>query len=280
MATATLRRDPISHYAWLDFGGYPGNETHATLKAAGWRWSRYRSQYYTNRRYAAPPAGIGYEDGGTCDYSAERADRLEVRADAHEDKAAAAQDRAHAIGDMIPFGQPVLVGHHSEGRHRRDLARIDSAMCTAVEESGEAKRLDSAAQSSRLHQQHIQSAPAIARRIARLEAEIRKLERDRKYWIRKDTGGVHERWTLMHETTTRELNEARAALAETGGIAADHVEIHVGDIVDMAWCTLEVTRVNRKTISGKHVDGPFKDWARAVDRSKFRRVIHCPHATA
>lgn len=42
---------------------------------------------------------------------------------------------AHEIGSMIPFGQPILVGHHSEGRHRRDLDRIDSNMRKSIEHS-------------------------------------------------------------------------------------------------------------------------------------------------
>ncbi len=40
---------------------------------------------------------------------------------------------AKGIGDHIPFGQPILVGHHSEGRHRRDLAKIDNNMRKSVE---------------------------------------------------------------------------------------------------------------------------------------------------
>lgn len=40
---------------------------------------------------------------------------------------------AKSIGDMIPFGQPILVGHHSEGRHRRDLNKIDNNMRKSVE---------------------------------------------------------------------------------------------------------------------------------------------------
>ena len=28
---------------------------------------------------------------------------------------------------MVPLGQPILVGHHSEKRHRKDLTRIDDA---------------------------------------------------------------------------------------------------------------------------------------------------------
>lgn len=41
--------------------------------------------------------------------------------------------RATAIGSMIPMGQPILVGHHSEKRHRRDIERIDNAMRASIE---------------------------------------------------------------------------------------------------------------------------------------------------
>ena len=39
----------------------------------------------------------------------------------------------------IPFGQPVLVDHHSEKRHRRDLQRIDSYRERAMSEADKAK---------------------------------------------------------------------------------------------------------------------------------------------
>ncbi|MEJ7829622.1 MAG: DUF3560 domain-containing protein [Segetibacter sp.] len=42
-------------------------------------------------------------------------------------------DAAHQISSFIPFGQPILVGHHSEKRHRRDLEKIDNGMRKAVE---------------------------------------------------------------------------------------------------------------------------------------------------
>ncbi|WP_132290495.1 DUF3560 domain-containing protein [Kribbella sp. VKM Ac-2568] len=32
------------------------------------------------------------------------------------------------ISDHIPLGQPILVGHHSERRHRRDIERMDRLM--------------------------------------------------------------------------------------------------------------------------------------------------------
>ena len=35
--------------------------------------------------------------------------------------------------EMIPFGQPILVGHHSEKRRRKDLTRIDEHFAKAKE---------------------------------------------------------------------------------------------------------------------------------------------------
>ena len=42
-------------------------------------------------------------------------------------------DHARKLGDVIPFGQPILVGHHSEGSHRALLKRIDGAQRRASE---------------------------------------------------------------------------------------------------------------------------------------------------
>ena len=36
--------------------------------------------------------------------------------------------------DGIPFGQPILVGHHSEGRHRRALQKAQDHATKAYEE--------------------------------------------------------------------------------------------------------------------------------------------------
>jgi hypothetical protein len=53
---------------------------------------------------------------------------------------------------MIPMGQPILVGHHSEGRHRRDLRRIDDGYrkgFAALEAAKVAERRASIAEESR-----------------------------------------------------------------------------------------------------------------------------------
>ena len=69
-----------------------------------------------------------------------RRERLEAKLERREEWAAKAtassqshHDAARRILDVIPPGQPILVGHHSEKRHRRDLAKVDSAMSHAIE---------------------------------------------------------------------------------------------------------------------------------------------------
>ena len=59
--------------------------------------------------------------------------RLLDKADKVEQEGKAAGDAASRILDCIPLGQPILVGHHSERRHRSDLDRADRAMRKSVE---------------------------------------------------------------------------------------------------------------------------------------------------
>lgn len=57
--------------------------------------------------------------------------RLEKRrewADGRREDASARFDRAHALTERIPLGQPILIGHHSEKRHRATLDRAASNM--------------------------------------------------------------------------------------------------------------------------------------------------------
>lgn len=94
----------------------------------------------------------------------ERDERIAERHDRAADRALAERDSAEEtfrrIGDMIPVGQPILVGHHSERRHRRDLARMDRSLSTIV----------SAGQDARDHER---KADAARRRIdARAEQAV------------------------------------------------------------------------------------------------------------
>jgi hypothetical protein len=52
-----------------------------------------------------------------------------------------AYQASKGILDRIEPGQPILVGHHSEGRHRRDLERSDNNMRRSIAESDRAAEL-------------------------------------------------------------------------------------------------------------------------------------------
>jgi hypothetical protein len=56
-----------------------------------------------------------------------KAERLRDWADRREANQSALNEAARAdeAATGIPFGQPILVGHHSEGRHRRAIEKIE-----------------------------------------------------------------------------------------------------------------------------------------------------------
>ncbi|GGX72465.1 hypothetical protein GCM10007385_46560 [Tateyamaria omphalii] len=77
----------------------------------------------------------------------EKQEARRARLEAAADRADARSNDAYKRADLseeatgIPFGQPILAGHHSEGRHRAVLKRADNAMRKSVEEGKRAGAL-------------------------------------------------------------------------------------------------------------------------------------------
>ncbi len=61
-----------------------------------------------------------------------RRERYEQLAQKSEETSAGLANRAHDMASVIPFGQPILVGHHSEGRDRNYRAKIHATIGRAV----------------------------------------------------------------------------------------------------------------------------------------------------
>ena len=106
-----------------------------------------------------------------------RADRLREWADKREAKSGAAFGAAQTLAEAIPFGQPILVGHHSEGRARRDRERIDRNMERGIEHARKAddmreraENIDRAA-SRAIYSDDPDAADALMGKIERLEAQ-------------------------------------------------------------------------------------------------------------
>lgn len=75
----------------------------------------------------------------------DKVDRYRQYADNARKRSDAAFQGSHDAVSGIPFGQPILVGHHSEGRHRAALKRQDSRMRKSIEEDEKAKYWESRA---------------------------------------------------------------------------------------------------------------------------------------
>lgn len=186
------------------YGTERGDEAaRSALKAQGFKWSRSLNGWYLPRTWSASTRELrvrGLEarlgdrvtvergdlakSGTAAERAAERTARAEELAQRHTQRAERAATeadvrfgRAHQIGDMIPMGQPILVGHHSEGRHRRDLERIDTNMRAGISAQQQAESEAERARSSAARAAMQTDPRAAARRLARSEAELRKVER-------------------------------------------------------------------------------------------------------
>ena len=81
-----------------------------------------------------------------------RIERFRERADKARDTSTTLYEQGIGALRQIPFGQPILVGHHSEGRDRRYRARAGAKIDRAIEENKKAEyyeRRADAAESNR-----------------------------------------------------------------------------------------------------------------------------------
>lgn len=144
---------------------------------------------------------------------AARRERLERAADRAEAKAEAAYKRADLREEVsgIPMGQPVLVGHHSERRHRRALERADAAMRQSIEQDKRANDLRGKAASVGTGGVSSDDPDALAK----LQAKMNRLELQQTFMraanktlraaIRKgvtETSGDDVLESLVHDLTT------------------------------------------------------------------------------
>jgi hypothetical protein len=103
-----------------------------------------------------------------------RAQKLAAKA---KQESASRYQSAKQISNFIPLGQPILVGHHSEGRHRRDLNRIDTNMRKSIEADEKAKYYTDKAE-------RLENSYAISQddpeAVTKLKEKLIKLERNQE----------------------------------------------------------------------------------------------------
>lgn len=218
---------------------------------------------------------------------ADRAERAEARAERfgqYADNAAsrseAASKRGHQIADGIPLGQPVLVGHHSERRARRDRERIDSATRTSIDAGNRAAYWAGREKAAAGFEQFRKNPARTLRRLEKLRADLRAVQK----WQRGESAKGFSRsdsqeLAIEHQELTEQITYWEAVIAEAerkGFKVWSKTDFQRGDYVQVRHGTwYSVLRVNTKTLTiphihngvGKkvvHADGNHLDWTWTV----------------
>lgn len=238
------------------------NSTAASLRAAGFDVEVAIDDTYR------PPVNV---ETDKIERQKDRVDALDAKADrkaASAENAWSADEAAHAA--LPEGGEPIKVGHHSERRHRNALDKAWNTLGKAVAAEREASnargRADAAA-----HTTEARYAPvAVTRRVERLEAELRRLERTRDGYKRTlfTNGQTGQKYVEEHEAATGEhrarlladIDHTADTLAYWQGVAATQIAtgkaiaytrdlVVSGDQIRYAGHWHPVVRVNGKSVT-------------------------------
>lgn len=218
-------------------------ETYKKVHDAGFRWAPKQALF------VAPAWTPGREDvllslaGEIEDEDSTLAERQEARAERftgysgkRASESAQALDEVERLAAMIPPGQPILVGHHSERRARRDAQRIENGMKRAVMLFERAEYWEERARSARLHAKYKERPDVRWRRIKKIEADLRKAEK---------TIAQSQKYLTMWQAESLDLNMAKL-------ISSHDISAPVS-----RWIS---TRVRQKKASMKEVDRYGRPW--------------------
>lgn len=183
-----------------------------------------------------------------------RADRLEARAEKHSEVAEQASNFVWSTVKGLN-GQPILVGHHSERRHRNLLDKIDRSLGKAVQEREYAGELSRRAKGNRQKASGEVSPIYVGNRIVEVKAAIASLNRSLEQLNkRKDKGDDVEQYIkrtqLELSEKTKQLEYWTAKYTELTNDAYNSTTIAKGDYIkyrNSRWLLVE--RVNAKSVT-------------------------------
>ncbi len=144
-------------------------------------FAKHVADFPTQAEAEAHAASITEKTTRIEEYNARQEARRERYAELASKHAAASSNSMNAyqsIARMIPPGQPILVGHHSERRHRRDIARMDSNIKAAIQHD---KTAEYYAKKAKNYGKHGISSDDPAA-IDKLREKLADMEANREMW--------------------------------------------------------------------------------------------------
>jgi len=181
-------------------------------------------------------------------------DRAEARVDYHAGHAVSAARSADAKFErswaLLPDnGQPVLVGHHSERRHRAALERSENLMRASAAEAERSRYHADRAESSAQYEEFRKNPARTLRRLEKLRADRRRLVRE----IEGGAGLERAQRQLRDIDADIEHWETVIKQAEADGFKVwGPADFTKGDFVRYFGRWYEVERVNPKSLTVPH----------------------------
>ncbi|MGR9587118.1 DUF3560 domain-containing protein [Pandoraea sputorum] len=225
------------------------NDVYQRLRAAGFVWAPKQECFVaptwtpTREDLLADVCGdIEEEQTTLAERAAARAERFEGYSESNAHKSESAHRAARDSVAGIPLGQPILVGHHSEARHRRALERQDTNIRKAIETGKRAESWARRAAGAEANAARKVSLPVRHRRVKVLEAAARKQRRNISAGGNESEIQWANRWLAHYEAR---IAYEREMLAAAGGCAATQHDFAVGGTVTVRGEKLVVLRVNR-----------------------------------
>jgi len=172
-------------------------------------------------------------------------------------------NRASEMGSVIPPGQPILIGHHSEGRHRALLKKMDNAQRKGAEACEKAEYYEEKAETA---ENNLSISGDDPEALAKYQQKLEKLEKSQEYmkavnkaWKKGKAAlialGLSETeseklineqtkpcptWMLGNNSAEiRRVKEKMETLKKLDGMEAQNIKFNGGEMV----VNLEINRV-------------------------------------
>ncbi|MCZ4277437.1 DUF3560 domain-containing protein [Rhodococcoides yunnanense] len=277
-------------------GTSKGDPAIAILTANGWRWfPSIRTWGIRGSRDRAPKthiidataaalrtAGFDVEldidatprptaqvEGDRAARQAARVDALAAKAERRSSQAEQAWDaEQRAVDKLPPGGEPIKSGHHSEGRHRRDIAKAHNATRKAIDATDAAKDAQRRAESAAITTRARYNPETVANRIDTLRAEQRADQRlldghERTLFVHHGIRHTEKTTAVegdYRETVLARMSERADQITYWESIRTEQIAdgtatnygpdtITKGDAIAWRGDWFEVKRVNKKTVT-------------------------------
>lgn len=177
--TYSATYDPADDKLRLSASSRLDDDLYKRVKEAGFRWAPKQEVFYAVWNPAAEDicielAGeIDDEDTSLVERAEARAERFEGYSENRTREAESAHAQVDQIAQRFEMGQPILCGHHSERKARKDAEKIENGMRRALKLWDTASYWTDRAAGALRHAKYLERPDVRARRIKGLESDIR-----------------------------------------------------------------------------------------------------------